>query len=395
MSHQARDAVWEHSKASGSALLVLLCLAEHGNESQGHKSWPGIERIARRTRLTERQVKRHLKALRASGELHVELQSGRSRTNEYWLILPGLPSSPHGYSKGLASATKSLASATKGLEGDIQGQTKVTSKAAKGDISATQTISESKKENQDLPLNPPEGEEVESDSDYWMKLLTEFKGIVMEHATPRDWKSLKKHVTLPPREHGKALMRYLRTEPPERHDASEEARLLRCRKQNLSSLIRHLPEVCANAVRYDKRVHPERYRPKPPPPPPILPAPPGWIEIAMDLYVKGDDDWVKRYGERNREYLERTSWEELVKDDRNEILKEYQRREDEKKERGSGRDSLVNWLALEKREAVRREFGSVDEISVSGTVSHGKEQAVAYASQFAEGDAPLRSAVFE
>lgn len=70
MSIQAWNLVWKYSKNGGSALLVLLAVADHIN-SDGW-AWPHIEHLAQKTKLSSRQVIRVIKILEASGELYVE-----------------------------------------------------------------------------------------------------------------------------------------------------------------------------------------------------------------------------------------------------------------------------------------------------------------------------------
>jgi len=65
-------AVWEDSRAANGSLLVLLCLADHANDEG--RCWPSLERLAKRARLSERQVRRVLDALVELGE--IELPTG-------------------------------------------------------------------------------------------------------------------------------------------------------------------------------------------------------------------------------------------------------------------------------------------------------------------------------
>lgn len=61
MSVEVTTAVWRYSRAKQGALLVLLCLADHADVSG--VCWPGEERVARKAKLEERQVRRVLVAL--------------------------------------------------------------------------------------------------------------------------------------------------------------------------------------------------------------------------------------------------------------------------------------------------------------------------------------------
>lgn len=69
MSIKAMTYVWEHSKQKGSALLTLLAIADH-TDDEGI-GYPSIPRIARKTRMTDRNVQLVIKTLQKSGELKV------------------------------------------------------------------------------------------------------------------------------------------------------------------------------------------------------------------------------------------------------------------------------------------------------------------------------------
>lgn len=352
MSRHARDAVWQHSKSSGSALTVMLCLAEHSNEEKLHKSWPGIERIAERTRLTTRQVKRHLKALRRLGELHVDLQAGTSRQNEYWLLLPGLPASPGHFkkeltsdpqaaggalSKGLPDASKGLAGASKG-EGDIQGKDTVTSKAGKGDTHVTQTFSEPKKENLSDPLNPPKGDEVESDFDFWIEGIA---SLFNQEASsiPKRYLAILRKNGVPPRDAFKVLKCYMEAADPEKWDCDEQAKLLRCRKQKVSTVIRNLSEVLAKAKRFAQLMRPagistgNELR--------TVPEPDfDWRAIVIDLFYSdpepnsfngrpiAEQDRVERaeFIKERQESLKSQSWDSMIPSVMTDVMTEHQKR---------------------------------------------------------------------
>ena len=88
MSVYASKAVWKHSKAVGSARLVLLCIAEHYND-KSQTAWPSTATIARETRVSIRQVKRAIKQLVDDGELDVIQEGlGRGNTAVYQILLP-------------------------------------------------------------------------------------------------------------------------------------------------------------------------------------------------------------------------------------------------------------------------------------------------------------------
>jgi len=73
--------VWENSSASGGELLVLLAIADHANDRGS--AWPGIDSLARKSRLTTRHVTRCLNNLAAAGELQIHNNRGCKGTNLY------------------------------------------------------------------------------------------------------------------------------------------------------------------------------------------------------------------------------------------------------------------------------------------------------------------------
>lgn len=80
--------VWDHSRADGSKLLVLLALADQAHEDGF--CWPSIETVGRRARLQKRQVLRVLDDLVALGELEVwkyKFQGKGPERNGYQLVL--------------------------------------------------------------------------------------------------------------------------------------------------------------------------------------------------------------------------------------------------------------------------------------------------------------------
>lgn len=75
MSVDATRLVWERSKASSGALLVMLALADHAN-AKG-EAWPSVTRLASLCRMSGRNVLRHLAALEEAGEVRREVSQGR------------------------------------------------------------------------------------------------------------------------------------------------------------------------------------------------------------------------------------------------------------------------------------------------------------------------------
>lgn len=85
MSIEAYRAAWANSNEINSgAFLVLLSLADHANDC-GH-CWPSIARIATMTKLSERQVKRHLQALADQNIITIDYGDGRGNTSKYTIL---------------------------------------------------------------------------------------------------------------------------------------------------------------------------------------------------------------------------------------------------------------------------------------------------------------------
>lgn len=94
MSVHVLSWVFQHSEAEASERLVLLVLANFADDKG--LSWPGIPRIAREARLSERQVQRCLRNLEKAGSIvtHVNgapdnRQPDNRRTNAYRIVHRG------------------------------------------------------------------------------------------------------------------------------------------------------------------------------------------------------------------------------------------------------------------------------------------------------------------
>ncbi len=84
MSIKTMTRVWETANARGNRLLMLLALADHADDDG--ICWPGIERLAVKTRLTARQVQRILRSLGESYTTYIgRCKGGRSKTNLYFV----------------------------------------------------------------------------------------------------------------------------------------------------------------------------------------------------------------------------------------------------------------------------------------------------------------------
>jgi Helix-turn-helix domain len=86
MSIKVMTEVWESSNTKGGARLVLLALADYAND-EGY-CHPGVERLALKSALTERNVQFILRDLEARGELVTLQRMGRGHVNAYWVLPP-------------------------------------------------------------------------------------------------------------------------------------------------------------------------------------------------------------------------------------------------------------------------------------------------------------------
>lgn len=90
MSIKVMNAVWEHSPAKGSELLLLLALADSANDSG--LAYPSVTTLAQKIRMGKRNTQYLLKKLEADGLIAIGKGAGlpttRGATNRYRLLLP-------------------------------------------------------------------------------------------------------------------------------------------------------------------------------------------------------------------------------------------------------------------------------------------------------------------
>lgn len=85
MSIEVMNRVWKYSKQSSTDLLLLLAIADHC-DADGI-AWPGIKKLAEKTRTSERQTTRNVDKLANSGELFLLRQCGRGHSNLYFITV--------------------------------------------------------------------------------------------------------------------------------------------------------------------------------------------------------------------------------------------------------------------------------------------------------------------
>jgi hypothetical protein len=92
MSIKVMSWVWEYSMVGAEDILVLLAIADAANDD-GRNAFPGIEKLARKCRCSERTVQRAIDRLVKAGELDKEDHGGgtanvptRHRPNNYAVL---------------------------------------------------------------------------------------------------------------------------------------------------------------------------------------------------------------------------------------------------------------------------------------------------------------------
>jgi hypothetical protein len=81
------DPVADFIAISPTQTLVLLCLADNANDSDG-RCWPSLESIGTRSRLSERQIRYTLRELEGLGLL--ESRATEGKTTRYRLTFPAV-----------------------------------------------------------------------------------------------------------------------------------------------------------------------------------------------------------------------------------------------------------------------------------------------------------------
>ena len=89
MSIAVQTRVWQESQHKGSALLLLLAIADCCND-EGKNAFPSVRTLAKKTRQTERNVQLLIAKLQESGELSVEVGKAQYGTNCYTIHLDTL-----------------------------------------------------------------------------------------------------------------------------------------------------------------------------------------------------------------------------------------------------------------------------------------------------------------
>lgn len=82
MSVRVSHWVWQYSPQKGSALLVLLAIADSANDDGGG-AYPSTAKLAKKSRLSERNVQYIVRGLAAEGAIEIDWGAGPRGTNVY------------------------------------------------------------------------------------------------------------------------------------------------------------------------------------------------------------------------------------------------------------------------------------------------------------------------
>jgi hypothetical protein len=89
MSIKIMNAVWQLSKQKGTPLLLMIAIADNANDTG--EAWPGIEYLAHKIRMSERQTQRLVRDLEKTDELIVERGGGRGNAHRYFILVGKSP----------------------------------------------------------------------------------------------------------------------------------------------------------------------------------------------------------------------------------------------------------------------------------------------------------------
>lgn len=180
MSAEAVTVVLHHSKAQGTAKLVLWGIANHHSD-QG--AWPSIATLAKYAGIKERRVQQIIRELAEIGELYIEEQGGwgyqQYKTNRYFIRL----TCPADCDGTLQHKT--------GVQSEVSGVQSVTSRGAIWSPSGVQpTAPEPNKEpNKESPAKAERGMRLKTDfkpsSENLFKMQKEFPNFNLEAETEK------------------------------------------------------------------------------------------------------------------------------------------------------------------------------------------------------------------
>jgi hypothetical protein len=106
VSIKVMTSVWARSEQKGSALLLLLAIADHAHDD-GAGAYPSAQTLAKKIRMGVRQTRALIGKLERSGELRIERGAGPHATNVYTVQPPAGVQTLHGLQQSAAPPAKS------------------------------------------------------------------------------------------------------------------------------------------------------------------------------------------------------------------------------------------------------------------------------------------------
>lgn len=103
MSIKIMAEVWDNAEVEGASLLVLLALADYANDNG--ICWPAVGTLARKTRVSERHIRRLLGALERNGNIVIGFREGPMNVNLYKVLVAGDTLSGGDWKQGVTSDT--------------------------------------------------------------------------------------------------------------------------------------------------------------------------------------------------------------------------------------------------------------------------------------------------
>jgi hypothetical protein len=189
MSIRISTAVWQHSKQQkAGALLILLAIADYANDHG--VAWPSVRTLAKKTRMSKRNVQRWFIILQCSGELQISRNKGPHGSNLYKICVP------------IAQENVGVTHDTD----DTSAAGTVTSASSTDDAGVTQTVNESS-----LQPSPvvPKGD----GTDFWIRTSFKCFGQAGHPLRPHVLRALCSAIPALNKAHAKSLIEFYQTEP--------------------------------------------------------------------------------------------------------------------------------------------------------------------------------------
>jgi len=230
MSIEVTSAVWKQSRQKSGTLLVLLALADYTNR-EGF-AWPAVSTLARKVRMSKRNVQRCVRALEQAREIEVRRNQGRRGSNIYRIRLSNNESNnSDAHVMDDSSVAKEMSSAS-----------------PTGDVSVAQSVSEPK--NEPTPIVPKGDNET-----FWIQVCFDCFRHAIRPIRPHIRRAIILALPRLKKEYASSLLTFYRSEP-----LDSKKPLYNSRRHSPERLALDLPRQLAFAV--------EEFPPPKPAPPP-------------------------------------------------------------------------------------------------------------------------------